>query len=103
TPSYTALLDAEGELIAGFADMGLYDAGFPRQMRRRKLREAADRADAVLCDANMPAPAIAELIGAPGVQQVHAIAISPAKVIRLQAVLPFLACLFMNAREARTL
>lgn len=103
TPSYTALLDAEGELIAGFADMGLYEIGFPRQMRRRKLRDAAQDADAVLCDANIPASAIAELTGITGALPIHAIAISPAKVRRLESVLPALACLFMNAREARAL
>ncbi len=47
TPSYTALIDADGELIAGLADMGLYDLAFPKQMRRSKLREAAAGADAL--------------------------------------------------------
>src|SRR5690606_34064848 len=54
TPSYTALLDQNGELIAGLADMGLYDLAFAKQMRRSKVRDAVRAADAVLCDANMP-------------------------------------------------
>ncbi|TIW54703.1 MAG: carbohydrate kinase, partial [Mesorhizobium sp.] len=54
TPSYTALIDAEGELIVGLADMALYDLAFPKQIRRSKVREAIAAADAILCDANLP-------------------------------------------------
>ncbi|TIS30162.1 MAG: carbohydrate kinase, partial [Mesorhizobium sp.] len=57
TPSYTALIDSEGELIVGFADMGLYDLAFPKQIRRAKAREAIAEADAILCDANLPTAA----------------------------------------------
>jgi pseudouridine kinase len=103
TPSYTAILDKDGELIAGFADMALYELGFARQMRRRSVRDAVERADAVLCEANMPAVAIAALIRISGTRPVYAIAISPAKVERLSSVLASLSCLFMNMREARVL
>lgn len=103
TPSYTALLDEHGELIAGFADMDLYEAGFARQMRRRAIRERVARADAILCDANMPADAIALLAELAGARPVHAIAISPAKARRLLPSLGRIACLFMNLREARVL
>src|SRR5690349_555449 len=34
TPSYTALLDRDGDVVAALADMGLYDLAFPRQIRR---------------------------------------------------------------------
>ncbi len=103
TPSYTALLDASGDLIAGFADMGLYDAGFLRQLRRRPVREAVSAADAILCDANMSADALAALMRLAGGKPAYAIAISPAKVVRLADTLSNLACLFLNLREARTL
>lgn len=103
TPSYTALLDADGELIAGFADMGLYEAGFARQMRRRGTSDSVARADAVLCDANMPASAISALARIAAGKPLYAIAISPAKVVRFAANLADLSCLFMNVREARTL
>jgi pseudouridine kinase len=103
TPSYTALLDADGELIAGFADMGLYDIAFEKQVRRRQLRDAIAAADAILCDANMPAPAIERLADLANGWPIYAIAISPAKVVRLRGALTRLSCLFMNAREARTL
>ena len=103
TPSYTALLDANGELIAGFADMELYEIGFAKQLRRRKFRDAVETADALLCDANMPQPAVERLVATANGKPLYAIGISPAKVGRLKSSLPALACLFMNAREARVL
>ncbi len=103
TPSYTALLDEHGELIAGFADMGLYEAGFARQMRRRAIRDRVAEADAILCDANMPADAIVRLADLAGDRPLYAIAISPAKAPRLHPSLDRIACLFMNLREARVI
>lgn len=99
--SYTALIDRHGELIAGFADMGLYDQ-FPRQLRRAALRQAMAEADAVLCDANLPAAAL-EAIGRHSAGPIYAIGISPAKVVRLTGILDRVACLFMNRKEAMTL
>lgn len=103
TPSYTALIDREGELIVGFADMGLYDLAFPRQIRRAKVREAIAVADAILCDANLPTSALERLLMQAGGRPVFAIAISPAKVVRLVSLLGDLALLFMNRREAGAL
>lgn len=103
TPSYTALLDHEGELIAGLADMGLYEVAFPKQVRRGKLRQAITSADGVLCDANLPASALKTLIEFSSGRPIFAIAISPAKAVRLAALLPSLSCVFMNVHEARAL
>ncbi|MGN6303799.1 MAG: carbohydrate kinase family protein [Mesorhizobium sp.] len=103
TPSYTAILDAEGELVVGFADMGLYDLAFPKQVRRARLREAAATADALFLDANLPEAALERLVPPAGGQPVFAIAISPAKAVRLKPVLDRLALLFMNRREAAAL
>ncbi|TPN29129.1 carbohydrate kinase [Mesorhizobium sp. B2-3-3] len=100
TPSYTALIDREGELIVGFADMALYDLAFPKQIRRSKVREVVADADAILCDANLPASALVRLVSLAAGKPVFAIAISPAKVTRLIPVLGELAQLFMNRREA---
>ncbi len=100
SPSYTALVDRDGEVIAGLADMGLYDLAFAKQMRRSKTREAAAGADAILTDANLPAEALARVAAlAPG-KPLFAIAISPAKVVRLSDILQGVTCLFMNMREA---
>lgn len=102
TPSYTALIDRDGELIAGFADMGLYDL-FPRQLQRASCRNAVATADAVLCDANLPQLALEMVVHYAGDNPVHAIGISPAKIVRLAGLLDRLACLFMNRKEAAAL
>ena len=39
TPSYTAILDEHGDVVAGIADMELYEVALPRQLLRRKVRE----------------------------------------------------------------
>ncbi|MGO4836751.1 PfkB family carbohydrate kinase, partial [Rhizobiaceae sp. 2RAB30] len=103
SPSYTALLDQDGELIAGLADMELYELAFPKQVRRAKLRDAVAAADAVLCDTNLPAVALKTLFSVAAGRPIFAIAISPAKAIRLADDLAGLACLFMNGNEARAL
>lgn len=103
TPSYTAILDRDGEVIAALADMDLYEVAFPKQLRRSKLREVVAQADAVLCDANLPAAALETLCRSAGEKPVFAIAISPAKAPRLAGVLGSLRALFMNAREAAAL
>lgn len=103
TPSYTAILDDRGELVTGLADTGLYDLAFAGQLRRRACRDAVAAADAILCDANMPAAALDRLAALAGGKPVFAIAVSPAKTGRLAGILPVLSCLFMNAREARSL
>ena len=103
TPSYTALIDRDGELIVGFADMALYDLALPKQIRRAKVREAINAADAVFCDANLPSTALERLVSLAAGKPVFAIAISPAKIVRLLPVLDRLAVVFMNRREALTL
>jgi len=102
TASYTALIDRDGELIAGFADMGLYDL-FPRQLRRSACREAIAGADAILCDANLPAAALEMVAETAANKPLHAIGISPAKVVRLAGMLDRVDCLFMNRKEANAL
>ena len=103
TPSYTALIEPSGELIAGLADMGIYEACFTRQLKRRVARDAVASSDAILCDANMPVEAIGKLLQLAGERPLYAIAISPAKVRRLEGVLNRLFCVFMNVAEARAL
>jgi len=103
TPSYTAFVEANGDVVAGLADMGLYDLAFAKLVRRRAVRDAIAMADAVLCDANLPAPALEKLMGLAGERPIFAVAVSPAKAVRLQPVLHRIACLFMNRREAAAL
>jgi pseudouridine kinase len=103
TPSYTALLDSEGDVVAALADMQLYEIAFPKQLRRAKVREEITAADAVFCDANIPAAGLQRLASLSEGKPVFAIAISPAKAVRLVEILPALACLYMNRREAAAL
>jgi sugar/nucleoside kinase (ribokinase family) len=103
TPSYTALIDRDGEVIAGLADMELYELAFPKQLRRSKVRDEAAAADAILTDANLPAEALGRLAALAAGKPLFAIAISPAKVVRLSGALDMIACLFMNTREAASL
>lgn len=105
TPSYSAILEADGNLVIALADMDLYRLFTPRRLRVRALREAFQGADMVVCDANLPAETLlaiarmAEDLAIP----VAGIAISPAKVIRFRDCLPHLTYLFMNAAEAAAL
>lgn len=103
TPSYTAILDEHGDVVAGIADMELYELALPRQLLRRKVRDSIALADAVFCDANLPPDALQRLAGLAGDRPLFALAISPAKVSRLAPVFGSLTCLFMNRREARAL
>src|SRR5438445_5300466 len=80
--------------------MALYDLAFPKQIRRSKVREVVAAADAILCDANLPSSALERLVALAAGKPVFAIAISPAKVVRLMPVLGQLALVFMNRREA---
>jgi sugar/nucleoside kinase (ribokinase family) len=103
TPSYTAILDEQGDVVAGIADMGLYELALPRQLRRRKVRDSIAVADAVFCDANLPSDALQRLASLAGERPLFALAISPAKVSRLAPIFSNLTCLFMNRREALAL
>ncbi|MCO6390689.1 carbohydrate kinase [Aliihoeflea aestuarii] len=103
TPSYTAILRADGELICGFADMALYETAFEKQLRRHPFRNTLPGADAVLTDANLSQGALERLAASVDQKPLFAIAISPAKVVRLKPVLAALSVLFMNRNEARAL
>lgn len=103
TPSYTAILDENGDVVAAIADMALYELALPRQLRRRKVRDSIAIADAIFCDANLPSDALQRLADLGGERPLFALAISPAKVTRLQPVFASLNCLFMNRREALAL
>lgn len=105
TPSYTAILERDGNLVIALADMALYDAFVARRLRARSLRDSLAEAGHVLTDANLPAEtltALAVFCRAAGTG-LSAIAISPAKVVKFERALPFLTHLFMNAAEAEAI
>ncbi|MEF2550612.1 carbohydrate kinase family protein [Aurantimonas sp. A2-1-M11] len=103
TPTYTAVLDDKGELVAGIADMALYDLMVPRLFTRSAVRTAIARADGILVDANLPAASIAAVTGQAAGKPVAAIGVSPAKIGRLQDSLGGITALFLSYAEAASL
>ncbi len=105
TPSYTAILERDGNLVIAIADMELYSLFTPRRLRVRAVRDAIMATDIILCDANLPEDTL-QAIGiaarACG-KTLAAIGISPAKIVRLKAALTNIDMLFMNEAEARAL
>jgi sugar/nucleoside kinase (ribokinase family) len=105
TPSYTAILEADGNLVIALADMELYTLFTPRRLQMRQIRARLEAASHIVCDANLPAETIAAIAaqaaasGAP----LAGIAISPAKVRRYKAVLPMIDRLFLNEAEAEVI
>ncbi|TWD57680.1 sugar/nucleoside kinase (ribokinase family) [Agrobacterium vitis] len=105
TPSYTAILERDGNLVIAIADMDLYRLFTPRRLKIRAVRDAILNAGALLIDANLPADTLealarqAKALGKP----VAGIGISPAKVVRYRDCLGAMDYLFLNAAEARTL
>ncbi|MGR6469150.1 carbohydrate kinase family protein [Rhizobium sp. PAMB 3182] len=105
TPSYTAILEKDGNLVIGIADMELYALFSPRRLAMRQIRDAIEAADLILTDGNMPAEtitALADVAAKRGIP-LAAIAISPAKVVRFRSALPRLHLLFMNEAEAEAI
>ncbi len=105
TPSYTAILEKDGNLVIALADMDLYALFSPRRLQQRATRELLAASDLVLMDANLPRETLTALVDATtGTNRILAgIAVSPAKVVRYSQSLAGLDFLFMNEAEARAL
>lgn len=105
TPSYTAILEPDGNLVTALADMKLYDLVPARRLLSSRLRKRLTEVDLLLVDSNLPESALTALadtasdIGLP----LAVIAVSPAKVIRWRNSLAKITCLAMNAAEAAAL
>jgi sugar/nucleoside kinase (ribokinase family) len=105
TPTYTAILERDGNLAIALADMELYRFFVPRRLAVRHVRDAVEAAEFLLTDANLPAETLAALgqtakrCGKP----LAGIGISPAKVVRYTGQLGHFDYLFMNEAEARAL
>jgi pseudouridine kinase len=105
TPSYTAILENDGNLVIALADMDLYRLFSPRRLQQHATREIVSSSDLIVTDANLPEDTIAALIRkAASEEKITAgIAISPAKVVRFGKCLGDIDILFMNEAEARAL
>lgn len=105
TPSYTAILENDGNLVIALADMELYKLFTPRRTTMRSVREAVAESELLLCDANLPEDtilALARQANSHG-KRLAGIAISPAKVVRYAKAIDLFDFLFMNEAEARAL
>lgn len=105
TPSYTAILEADGNLVIALADMELYALFGPRRLATRHLRERMDAASHLVTDANLPAETIVAIAKAAEARAIPlcGIAISPAKVRRYRQILPLMHRLFLNEAEAEVI
>ncbi len=95
-----AILERDGNLVIALADMELYKlfraaaADDPSA-----VRDAFEASDLILCDANLPAETLATIATRAATtcgKPLAAIAISPAKVVRLKPCLAGIDHLFLN-------
>jgi pseudouridine kinase len=105
TPSYTAIIEKDGNLLVAVADMELYKLFVPRRLAIRAVREAFEAADLIVCDANLPGETLVAIAAKAAAHHkpLAAIAISPAKVVRLRPALSRIDYLFLNQAEAAAL
>lgn len=105
--NYTAILDHAGELVAGLADMEIYEGLSPSDLLAalEACGKAPEMGDFAFLDANLPAVVLEELsssLHAKGVR-LGAASVSPAKVGRLSNALVNLNFLFCSQAELSAL
>jgi sugar/nucleoside kinase (ribokinase family) len=105
TPSYTAILERDGNLVIALADMDLYRLFVARRLTIRWVRDAFADNDLILFDANLPEDTIAAIVARANAlgKPVAAIAISPAKAVKLRSCIAGIDYLFLNEAEAAAL
>jgi len=99
TGTYTAILDAQGELVVALADMALYDRITPEFLEKRAPQRAA--AAFTVADLNLPADSISLLLADAQRDAVPLVlvAVSQPKMIRLPQNLNGLRLLILNRGE----
>jgi sugar/nucleoside kinase (ribokinase family) len=100
TATYQATFDNEGGLVIGIAAMGVYEELTPSAIAH--VACAPVPGDVWVVDANLPAETLAFLAGeahAAG-RPIAALAVSPAKALRLVPIIDRITLLFTNRREA---
>ena len=101
--TYTAVLDDHRELVAGIADMAIYDALTPKLFTRLAIRAVLKEAEGLLLDANLPSATIAHLTRAAADIPIVAIGVSPEKTRRLLPSLGDLSAVVLSRAEAASL
>jgi sugar/nucleoside kinase (ribokinase family) len=100
TATYTAIVDNKGDLVIALADMACYDH-FDPQTAAQSIAKLSP-SDWLLIDANLPAPAIANMISMASCN-IAAMTVSSAKANRLISVLDKVDIVFTNISEAKAL
>ena len=99
TGTYTAIMQNDGDMVIGLADLGIYE-----QAGAHAYLEAGDGASlktrAWFLPANLTEQALAELCSAAGDRFLAMASISPAKSVRLKGMLGNCDLLFTNRGEA---
>jgi pseudouridine kinase len=100
TATYQAAFDNEGGLIVGIAAMDIYRELTPAALATSLV--AARNDGAWVIDANLPDVTLAFLAeeAASAGRPVFAVSVSPAKAVHLAPILPRLAVIFANRKEA---
>ena len=101
TGSYTAILQPDGELVLGLADMDLYEEISPAVLESALPRLC--ECDGWFVDANLPAATLEWLAGQPGSRWLAADAVSVHKAVRLRGILSEISPLFLNQAQAAVL
>lgn len=105
--NYTAILEESGDLVAGLADMAIYESLQYEELSGalKRLEASPAAGDLVFLDANLPGPVIerlcADLQGQRSI--VATAAVSPVKVKRLSNILENINYLFCNRAELAAL
>ncbi|MEP2981498.1 MAG: carbohydrate kinase family protein [Lentilitoribacter sp.] len=104
TPSYTALIDRHGELVAALADMKLYDNLSSEAFLTDDVINELKNCRILITDANLPEDVLAKISKTISSDcRWYAIAVSPAKVMRYLPVIKRIDCLAMNMNEAKAI
>ncbi len=98
TASYTAILENNGELVVGLADMAIYDE-IDAAMLEPSLARLREHRHWFI-DTNVPGPAIEWLLAAAGAIPVYIDAVSVFRSRRLRPLLPRIPLLFANIAQA---
>ncbi|WP_426112163.1 carbohydrate kinase family protein [Massilia sp. PWRC2] len=100
--TYTALLDAHGEMVVALADMALYEAITPALLAEQALHRSAPAL--TVADLNLPPATVAALLddAAHGAAPLVIVAVSQPKMAHLPAALHGLRLLILNQGELET-
>ncbi|WP_299399877.1 PfkB family carbohydrate kinase [Pelagibius sp.] len=102
TAFHLIVLQPDGEMLVSVADMRIYDDLTPQRLAA--LPAGIWAADAVFADCNLPAESLTYLAGQRSAERRLAVnAVSPAKAVRAEGILPATDYLFVNAAEAAAL